>query len=192
MRYGNLSNIIENLEERELKKETAFFVSAQQKADEAYQKIFDEGVARLEQRKSRYRRKLNAEKRQEMIRISMSEQLRVNEFRQKLIDQELEKCVQYFHDLPDEIFFDWMSRFLGQHDEHPVIFIGPSRFESARSRFGHEYDIRLKEELKIGFLLCYKTFDINYDMNQVMRYRKQEMTNQMMDYLFEDEHDEKK
>lgn len=192
MRYGNFDHIINNLEERALEKETAFLASAQQKADEAYQKIVDEGVARLEQRKSRYRKRLNAEKKQEMIRISMTEQLRVNEFKQTLIDQELEKCVQYFHDLPDEPFFDWMSRFLDQHDERPVIFIGPSRFESARSRFGHDYDIRLKEDLKIGFLLCYKTFDINYDMNQVMRYRKQEMTNQMMDYLFEDEHDEKK
>lgn len=187
MRYGSFETLTTVLEERETEKNTAFLVSAQQKADEAYQTIVKEGAARLEQRKARFRKQLNARKKQEMIRISMSEQLRVNAFKQSLIDQELEKCVQYFHDLPDDTFFDWMDHFISHYEEQPVIYIGPARFESAKSRYGHAFQVKLKEDLEIGFLLAYDNFDVNQDMKQVMHYKKQEMTNRMMGYLFEDD-----
>lgn len=190
MKYGNLEKMMLVLEEREQHQQDQQLAKAKAEAKKVSDKIIAEGTARLEQRKARVRKEIEIREEQEKTRIKMRENQKVNLLKQDLIQRELDRCREYYSNLPTEQYLSFLDERLKATEQDSKvlkILVGVKSFEAVDKAFSDRYLVEADDKLQSGFVLSCENYNINHEVAELFQFRKQELSRTMMTYLFEDE-----
>lgn len=187
MKYGNAEALIGVIEAREQEKQQQFLGAAQQEAEQIAQKMIEEGMQKITNRRERFQKEMAAKKAQEITKINMREQQKVSLFKQELIIKALEQVKEECENLSDVEYLRLLEHQLQIHRGLPVILV-PNRYaEAVHKKWDAHYEIKTCDALRSGFILSYDEYDLNHDFSQLFQFKKQELLKRMMQMLFEDE-----
>lgn len=187
MKYGKIESLIHVIESREQEKQQQFLGAAQQEADLIAQKILEDGKHKVENKREKFQKELAAKREQEITKIKMQEQQKLNLYQQELILKEIERVQDYCEQLSAEEYLQLLEHHLNEHRGNPIIIV-PKRYEEiVRERWRRHYQVEASEEVRSGFVLSYPEYDFNHDFSQLFQFKKQELLKRMMQILFEDE-----
>lgn len=190
MNYGNLEAMLGVLEEREQAKQDALLGTVRQEAKNVSDKIINDHLVKLEQRKRWVQKEIDTRRRQEETRIKMREDQKVNLYKQELIQTELERCLAYQSHLPVSDYLKVLEQnLLAAEVDSPILKIQvPVDYaEAVSEKLADRYVIEAKNSLGSGYVLVCENYDVNHEVSEFFQFKKQELSRTMMKYLFEDE-----
>lgn len=177
--------------------------NSKQQAEEILQKARSEaehiihhaikrGVKEKQEILKTYHKRAKAMEAANDLNLSMEEQRAVLLTKQALIDEVLKRVHVRFENQKVEEWIGYIKKLLveveiGIGEEKPVICVPKEYYEKAKEEFSGEYEV-VVSPIRSGFILSYKTYDLNYEVEHFLHYQREEMEVLISDLLFSGEH----
>ena len=157
-------------------------------ATERYDEAIADAVVENEMRYQRFVEEAAHEKRRKIARYEARVKHEIDEQKIRYIDQLLQGVLDYYLNLSDDAFVEFLKDALKKHNGNikPRVHVDGKHYTLALGAFGSMYQIIKEEDLSNGFVLDFKDYDINYEFEKVFVFKRSEFVQRAMQSLFED------
>lgn len=180
------SVILDALEEVGKREREAFLDAAHNAGKLVYDTMLQDAQKRGAIRDQKNQEETAFLKSREMARYKNQAALSVNEHKIRHINALLDEVYNELESLDNEAYLDLLYRSLNKQktDEKPRIHVASKHFDLVVEALGQTYQIIKDESIGNGFILNYTHFNVNMELKQIMRHKRDNLTNKAMDILY--------
>lgn len=165
-------------------------VETEAKAEgEAYYELqLEEAKQELAERRIRYQEEAALVKRREIAKYEAKAKQTIGEFQLMHIDTVLEETLDYFINLSEISLLELINRALERHNGgmKPRIHVAEKNYQIVFDAIGNQYQVINDPNIRYGFILDFKDYDVNYEFEKVFVYNRNEYVQKAMKLFFEE------
>ncbi len=176
--------------------EAKSFAQAQQTIDDSVREaqrmkegMLEEARQRFDRRAKQDQQKALLLEKQELTRLRQAAINQTNALKETLVNQVIESVKVYFDTLSDTEYFHLLEQILDRYQdtqERPRLIVCERYYEYTLERLGQAYQVLASSKLESGFIFSYRTYDVNFQVDQIFAYYHEEFSRKVAQMMFED------